>query len=95
MSKQYNKVFEYKGRKFNIQVVLDSKVEKKLDGDVWHEVTVNDMGFSNYYNRELILSDDLPRYIKARIEDIKLFVDKPLNVSKTEQILLDLGFETF
>lgn len=54
------KVLEYRGKKFSIEVKLNAKVEKRMDGDRTHEVYVNDMGTGNYQeNHEIDSKENL------------------------------------
>ena len=60
-----NKEFEYKGYKFNINVEFNTRVEKRIDGERWHRVTINCMDFDNYYKKE----DVKDRFLEIGVQD--------------------------
>ena len=47
-----NNQFEYRGFNFNIKVELNTKVEKRINGERWHTITTNCMDADNYYKKE-------------------------------------------
>jgi hypothetical protein len=93
MNKTLNKLFAYNGYLFNIKVDLEDKIEKKLNGRVWHTVTVNDTGASNYYQRFEVEDDELHTAITCCQEKCIAFVDNATNRTKAEKILNNLGFK--
>ncbi len=93
MSKDYNKIFEYKGYQFNIKVILNTKIDKHPNGQRWHTVTINDTGPSNYYQRdEDVLDADITTAIANVIKHAQDFVDKKNQLTETETTLINLGF---
>lgn len=90
--KSYNKEFEYKGYRFNIKVELNTKIEKQLDGKLWHTIAVNDMGPSNYYRKFDVLDFDLTTGISNAIDHAKAHVDDKTQLSTAEKTLINLGF---
>lgn len=93
--KNYNKVHEYKDAKFNVKVELNFQIEKRLNGKREHNVTVNDMGPSNYYQAHLFETQNLEEGIDLMIEEAEKWYDRQLNQNKSpEEILLEaLGFK--
>lgn len=95
MSNTMNKVHEYRGYKFNIKVVLNFKVEKRIDGKREHMITLNDMGFSNYYQTHLTETSNLEETIELMCKEAEKWVDKQIDGYKSpeENILESLGFK--
>lgn len=60
-----NKEFEYRGYKFNIEVEFNTRVEKRIDGERWHTITINCMDFDNYYKKE----DVKDRFLEMGVQD--------------------------
>ena len=60
-----NKEFEYRGYKFNIGVEFNTRVEKRIDGERWHTITINCMDFDNYYKKE----DVKDRFLEMGVQD--------------------------
>lgn len=91
---QYNKEFEYKGSRFNITVELNTKVEKRMNGDRWHSIRCNDMGAGNYYEKKQVIDADLESEILACQERAKASVGTiPHSESEQELLLIKLGFK--
>ena len=92
--KTMNKNFKYKGYNFNMLVELNYKIEKKVNGKIWHRLTTNCMGGNNYHQRIEIESNKLEEIIKKEQELAEYYVDKLLGHIKSEdEILLEkLGF---
>jgi hypothetical protein len=90
-----NKVHEYKDYKFNIKVELDYQVERSLDGKREHNITLNDMGPSNYYQTHLAETHNLQEIIELMIEDAEKWVYEKINEGKpqAQRILEYLGFK--
>ena len=90
-----NKEFEYKGYKFNTSVELNTKIEKKINGKIWHTIITNCMGSNNYYQKDEIETYQIEEYVqkhkKLVIEYIDKLTYKPQQ-SFEEQLLSDLGF---
>lgn len=84
-----NKEFEYKGRKFNIKLVVTSQ-ERRWGGNTYLKITVNDMGHNNYYKVYTeIEKRQLERQLKAIEQDIMIEVDG----IKEQSIYQKLGFK--
>ena len=90
-----NKEFEYKSYKFNTSVELNTKIEKKINGKIWHTIITNCMGSNNYYQKDEIETYQIEEYVqkhkKLVIEYIDKLTYKPQQ-SFEEQLLSDLGF---
>lgn len=91
---EMNKQHDYRNYKFNIKVELNHKVEKKIDGKREHKVTLNNMGSSNYYQSQLVETQNLSEIIELMIEDAEKWVDKQINGYKSPEqlILISMGF---
>ena len=89
-----NKQFEYRGFKFNIKVELNTRVEKRIDGDRWHTVTTNFMDVDNYYQKEEVLDKFLEMQIGDSERYAKEYVNKKLDgESPIDKRLSSLGFK--
>ncbi len=89
-----NKEFEYRSYKFNIKVELNTKVEKKLNGDRWHTVTTNCMGADNYYKKEKVNDRLLVLHVISCESDAKKYVDEKLGGKPSpNEKLSELGFK--
>jgi hypothetical protein len=94
MQKVFNKVVQYEDYKINIKIELFTKIEKRPDGNSWHTLTVNDMGFGSYYKHYDVLSThDLEAEVNLAIETFKESVKHVKDVPQVYQTLLDLGFK--
>lgn len=91
--KEMSKVFEYGTCKFNIKVELNTRTEKRPNGNTWHDVTVNDMGLSNFYFKNTVEDIDLPNYLQVCEKKCIEWVDGFSTESKTEKYLTSLGFK--
>ena len=88
-----NKQFEYRGFKFNIKLELNTRIEKRIDGDRWHTVTCNCIDVDNYYKKEEVLDKFLEMQIYDSERYAKEYVDKKLDGEKpVDKRLSDLGF---
>lgn len=89
-----NKVFEYRGYKFNIKVELNTRTERRMDGERWHTVTTNCMGFDNYYSKAEVQDDVLILKINAEEILAKEYIDKKLDGNPSvDQRLTEMGFK--
>jgi hypothetical protein len=90
----YNKQFEHQGYKFNIKVELDYQVERRPNGKREHLVVVNEMGPTNYYEKFLVETKNLPGELNSATNRAIQWVDRLLNNQKTddEKLLESLGF---
>ena len=87
-----NKVFEYRGFKFNIKLELNTKIEKRIDGDRWHTVTTNCMDSNNFYTKNEVKDENLEQCIKEIQNNAKIYVDKQLGGPTDIQRFINLGF---
>jgi hypothetical protein len=92
--KKLNKEFEYKNYRFNTSIELNTKIEKRLNGKIFHTIITNCMGGSNYYQKEEIETHQIEEYTNNHYLLAINFVDKLENkvFSKEEEILINLGF---
>jgi hypothetical protein len=88
-----NKEFEYRGFKFNIKVTLNTKVEKKTDGNRWHTIVTNDMGAGSYYKTLKVEDKLLIEGVSAAELAAKNYVDKHLDQSSPDERLTKIGFK--
>lgn len=90
-----DKEFEYKGYKFNIKVELNTKVEKGINGRKWHTVTINCMGYDNYYKKAEIQDELLRNTVVAMEAQAIEYINVKGEVGKFEQekLLEELGFK--
>lgn len=95
MSITMNKQFEHKGHNFNIKVELNTKVEKRLDGDRWHTVTINCMDYSNYYVKLGAVADAVLEATIINLEnDAKEYIDNKFSdAPSADERLTKLGFK--
>ena len=89
-----NKQFEYRGFNFNIKVELNTKVEKRIDGERWHTITTNCMDVDNYYKKEEVND----KYLVGCVQDCerlaKKYVDEKLDGKPSPDARLsELGFK--
>lgn len=95
--KEYNKQFEYRGYQFNILVELDYRIEYTKEVEFYvHRITCNCMGFDNYYNQNISVTDELVARIEKSISDAREYVDQKLDgppLPDHEKKLIDLGFK--
>ncbi len=89
-----NKQFEYRGFNFNIKVELNTKVEKRKDGERWHTVTTNCMDVDNYYKKEEVNDRFLVMYVQDCERLAKKYVDEKLDgKTSPDARLAELGFK--
>jgi len=89
-----NKEFDYRGYKFNIKVELNTRAERRMDGERWHTVTVNCMDFDNYYKKEEVKD----RFLELCVQDAerlaKQYIDEKEDGKKPDDERLSaLGFK--
>jgi len=87
-----NKEFEYRGYKFNIKVELNYRVERRMNGDKWHLITINCMDCDNYYRKKDVEDSKLELTIRLETELAKAHVDSRLGPEEADPRLLALGF---
>ena len=91
---EMNKIFEYRDYKFNIKVELNSRVEKTPNGKRWHNITINDMGVTNYYKKREVEDNFLVKTILDIENEAKLWVDiRSYNEASPDSRLTELGFK--
>ena len=89
-----NKQFEYRGFNFNIKVELNTKVEKRIDGERWHTITINCMDVDNYYKKEEVNDKLLVMYVQDCERLAKKYVDEKLDGKPSPDARLsELGFK--
>lgn len=98
MKKTFNKQFEYRTYKFNIEVTLEFTIfhteKHPIKGEAQHQVKVNCMGMDNYYEKVLCGDSQLEATITEQTLLAKSYVDRKLTADRhqLEQTLLDQGF---
>lgn len=90
-----NKEFEYRGYKFNINVKLNSRNGKRVNGKRWHEITTNSMNFDPYCKKEEEVRDE---FLELRVSAIEVEVQEHIDnridkTNNTDKRLSDLGFK--
>jgi len=89
-----NKEFEYRGYKFNIKVELNTRVERRMNGDKWHTVITNCMDFDNYYKKEEVKDKFLIMCVEDAERLAKKYVDEKIDGRPTpDDRLSALGFK--
>ena len=89
-----NKQFKYRGFNFNIKVELNTKVEKRIDGERWHTVTINCTDVDNYYKKEEVNDNLLVMYVQDCERLAKKYVDEKLDGKPSPDARLsELGFK--
>ena len=89
-----NKQFEYRGFNFNIKVELSTKVEKRIDGERWHTITINCMDVDNYYKKEEVNDKFLVVCVQDCERLAKKYVDEKLDGKPSPAVRLsELGFK--
>jgi C4-type Zn-finger protein len=88
-----NKEFKYKDYNFNIKIELFSSMERRLNGQVLHTLTINDMGASNFYIKKEILDENLEKEIFELENKAKLYVDNKSQTREIDLRLEMLGFK--
>ena len=88
-----NKKFDYRGYVFNISVKFNTRVEKRINGDKWHTVVVNDMGHGSYYQKEEV-NDKLLEIAVQDFERLAMeYIDKRIDgMPNIDDRLSKLGF---
>lgn len=91
---EMSKEFDYRGYKFNIKVELNSIIEKTPNGKKWHNITINDMGVTNYYHKQSVEDSLLIKTLSDMENEAKLWVDKrSYNNPTPDSRLTELGFK--
>lgn len=87
-----NKQFTYRGFTFNIKVDLITRQEKRINGNIFHTVTVNCVDFDNYYLKKEVCDTDLISYTYKAENVAKQHIDKKLDKPSPDQRLSAIGF---
>lgn len=89
-----NKQFEHRGFNFNIKVELNTKVEKRINGERWHTVTTNCIDVDNYYKKDEVSDNFLVVYVQDCERLAKKYVDEKLDGKPSPDARLsELGFK--
>lgn len=88
-----NKKFNYRGFNFNINVELDTKVEKTPNGKRWHKVTINCTDQLSFYEQKEVDDILLIPTISSFENKAQRFIDNKLDKKPIHQELSELGFE--
>jgi hypothetical protein len=93
----YNKQFEHEGYTFNIKVELNNFAERRPGGARGHQITINDMGqSSNFYRQIAANTETLEMRIATLVQEAIDFVDGKNGIKKDQDpvvLLLErLGF---
>jgi hypothetical protein len=92
----YNKQFEYEGYTFNIKVELNNFAERRPGGARGHQITINDMGVSNFYRQIAANTDTLGLRIATLMQEATDYVDERNGIKKNldpaAALLEQLGF---
>ncbi len=90
--KSLNKVFEYKGWKFNMKIELEVGLE--LNGKKANLIVINCMEYSNFYEKSYFSEDHTIAGTGIMTDKAKKFVDDSIKNNYTiEQKLSNLGFK--
>lgn len=94
-----NKGFTYKDYKFNIEIVFNSRLERRINGRRFHQVTINGIGNVAYLKQYEIEDEDDDCFFVQKVENIerlaKEYVDElevPI-ISTLEKELETIGFK--
>jgi hypothetical protein len=89
-----DKEFEYRGYKFNINVKLNTKVEKRINGERWHTVTTSCVDFNNYYKKEEVKDKFLEVCVQDNERLVKQYIDEKEDGKRSAyECLSALGFK--
>ena len=89
-----NKNFNYKSYEFNIEVELNSRVEKRINGESFSKIRLSHLGGANFYKNIEVNNKDLLFKINELEQEAKDWVDKREKVIYTdlESQLIKQGF---
>ena len=90
----YNKVYEYGGYKFDIQVETNTSKNKRVDGgNSYHTITVTCKTVKDYFYKEEVENRRLAVFISLAQNRAKLYVDNLKSDNSAERELMkSLGF---
>jgi hypothetical protein len=84
------KAFSHRGFHFNMKIDFDTTVERRLNGNRYHTITV--IG-TDYNAKSEFLSTDTEKYIISMENDAKKFADNQLDQDPLYNRLVELGFQ--
>lgn len=87
------KQFEYRDHNFAITIKLKTRIERRINGECYHTVTIICLDLDNYYVKDEVSDKNLEQYLQDCEKLIKKYVDKKLDKSDEYQWLIDLGYE--
>ena len=91
--KKMNKTIEYRGYKFNIEIELNVEIEKRINGKIYHNITINDIEHNINFNISKKVEDKNLLTEIINLESLaKKTVDSNENENTTDQRLYELGF---
>lgn len=92
-----NKQYCYRGYEFNITVMLNTCVDKGINGKPLHSILISCLSVDNYVSQKEVDADSLKEEIELQFGIIRQYVDKKLSTESEEykaiEILRNLGFE--
>ena len=90
----YNKVYEYGGYKFDIQVETNTSKDKRVDGgNSYHTITVTCKTLKDYFYKEEVEGRRLVVFISLAQNRAKQYVDSlKLDNSSERDLMKSLGF---
>ncbi len=93
--REMSKIFVYRENEFKINVELNTKAERHLDGKVWHTVTIAGLDKIKYFIKEEIEEKRLKMYLKMDVpimikEYVDIQLDGPTGIEKE---LAEMGYE--
>jgi len=89
-----NKQFVYRGFSFNSKVELNTRVEKRINGERRHTITTNCMDVDNYYKKEEVNDKFLVMCVQDCERLAKKYVDEKLDGKPSPDARLsELGFK--
>ena len=91
---ELNKQLTYKKYRFNVNLVLDTTMERRIDGLRRHTITINCMDFDNYYSKIEVDHDKLQSSLDLVENQAKSYVDaKQPKYNQLVETLIEFGFE--
>ena len=91
---EMNKEFTYRGYRFNINVSLNIKIEKRIDGLRWHRVVTNCMDYDNYYQADDVEDMDLQKHLISCELRAKKYIDMKDDIKDPNiKMLVRMGFK--
>lgn len=91
----YTKIMKYKGYEFEINITLNSKIERHINGKRYHSLNTKCLNYDNLDIIDMEFEQNLLSfYLIKNDNNIKEMVDKILNINLTDDeiILTNCGF---